>query len=66
MTNAAEREPVTVLYFAWMREKVGLPREAIALPDGADTVAALTQLLTGRQCRTYGGFSQSSGNTLCR
>jgi len=39
---------VTLLYFAWVRQKVGLSEEAIALPDGVATVADLVAWLVKR------------------
>jgi sulfur-carrier protein len=39
---------VTVLYFASLREAVGLAREACALPDGVDTPARLRGWLRDR------------------
>ena len=40
--------PLRLLYFAWLRERVGRQEEAVALPDGVATVAALTEWLRGR------------------
>lgn len=37
-----------ILYFAWVREKVGMAEEAIALPDGVRDVAALVEHLAAR------------------
>ncbi len=39
---------LTILYFAWLRERIGASSEAIALPDGVDTVAALLDVLSTR------------------
>jgi molybdopterin synthase sulfur carrier subunit len=39
---------VTLLYFAWVRQKVGRSEEAIALPDGVATVADLVAWLGKR------------------
>jgi sulfur-carrier protein len=39
---------VTLLYFAWVRQKVGQSEETIALPDGVATVADLAAWLAGR------------------
>ncbi|MCZ8184682.1 MAG: molybdopterin converting factor subunit 1 [Beijerinckiaceae bacterium] len=34
-----------IVYFAWLRERVGVPEEVIALPDGVRTVGdAITHL----------------------
>jgi molybdopterin converting factor subunit 1 len=37
-----------VLYFAWVREKVGTGEEELALPAGVGTVAALVDHLAAR------------------
>jgi molybdopterin synthase sulfur carrier subunit len=39
---------VKVLYFAWMRERIGKPEEEIELPAGIATVRDLMQWLSGR------------------
>ena len=39
---------MTVLYFAWLRERIGCDAEEIDLPPGVDTVAALIDWLRGR------------------
>ena len=39
---------VEVLYFAWLRERVGLARESVALPDEVRDVAGLIALLRAR------------------
>jgi len=41
-------KPLTILYFAWLRERTGLTSEEIALPDGVRTVAALLDHLSTR------------------
>src|SRR5580704_15182157 len=41
-------QPLTVLYFAWLRERTGLSHEEIALPDGIRTVSALVDHLSAR------------------
>jgi molybdopterin synthase sulfur carrier subunit len=41
-------KPLTVLYFAWLRERTGSSQEEIALPDGVRTVAALLDHLSSR------------------
>ncbi len=38
---------VTVLYFAWLRERVGAAREDVSLPDGVETVGGLVDHLAG-------------------
>jgi sulfur-carrier protein len=37
-----------VLYFAWLRERVGQAEEIVAPPAGVDTVGALMDWLAGR------------------
>jgi sulfur-carrier protein len=39
---------VTLLYFAWVRQKVGRGEERIVLPDGVRTVAELAAHLRAR------------------
>jgi len=46
---------LTVLYFAWLRERIGLPRETIE--TGATTVAGLVDELRGREARYAAAFA---------
>ncbi|HET6182894.1 MAG TPA: molybdopterin converting factor subunit 1 [Acetobacteraceae bacterium] len=39
--------PVTILYFAWLRERVGRAEEKLALPPGVSTVGGLIEHLVG-------------------
>jgi sulfur-carrier protein len=41
-------EAVRLVYFAWVRERVGTPEETVTLPDGVATVADLVDWLKGR------------------
>jgi sulfur-carrier protein len=41
-------KPLTILYFAWLRERVGTASEEVVLPDGIRTVAALVDFLAAR------------------
>ncbi len=41
-------DPVTILYFAWLRERAGTGEEQIVLPPGIRTVGALMEHLAGR------------------
>ena len=41
-------KPLTILYFAWLRERVGRSEEQIAPPRDIHTVAALIGWLTGQ------------------
>jgi sulfur-carrier protein len=36
-----------LIYFAWVRERIGKPEEDIDLPDGVKTVGDLLQFLKG-------------------
>ena len=46
-----------VLYFASMRERMGRNEEALSLPDGVDTVAALIALLQARDSAGAAAFA---------
>ena len=37
-----------LLYFAWLREKVGISGETVALPEGVGDVSGLLEWLQGR------------------
>ena len=39
---------VTILYFAWLRERVGTGQEDLILPDGVGTVSDLLDYLATR------------------
>ena len=45
---AAAAGTVHLLYFAWLRERVGAAEEVIALPAGVTTVGELIAWLQGR------------------
>jgi sulfur-carrier protein len=40
--------PVKILYFAWLRTKIGLAEEQVDLPENVGDVAALLRWLQGR------------------
>ena len=40
--------PVRLIYFAWLRERIGQGEEVVVLPEGVVTVAALVAWLRGR------------------
>jgi sulfur-carrier protein len=46
---------IDVLYFAWVRERIGLPREKVETSAG--TVAALVEELRGREARYAAAFA---------
>ena len=49
---------IDVLYFAWVRERIGLPREK--LETGAATVADLVAELIAREDRYAAAFADTS------
>lgn len=49
--------PVTVLYFAWLRERIGRGDETLALPPTVATVGALMDHLAGLDARHADGFA---------
>jgi sulfur-carrier protein len=48
-TDTSTERTLTVLYFAWLRERVGLPRETVR--TRAETVAGLVAELAAREER---------------
>jgi molybdopterin synthase sulfur carrier subunit len=38
-------KPLTILYFAWLRERIGSGQEELSVPDEVDTVAGLVDYL---------------------
>lgn len=48
--------PLTLLYFAWLRERVGRAEEALPLPDGVHTVADLMDHLAARDAAHAAAF----------
>jgi molybdopterin synthase sulfur carrier subunit len=50
------RGPIKILYFAWLRERVGLSEEDVDLPEGIGTVGALQDWLRGRSPRHAAGL----------
>ncbi len=51
-------QPVTVLYFAWLRERIGTSSEALTLPDDVRTVGDLVTYLAARG----GGYASAFDN----
>ncbi|RVT82256.1 molybdopterin converting factor subunit 1 [Rhodobacteraceae bacterium CCMM004] len=47
-----------VLYFAWVRERIGLPKERVE--TGADTVSGLVDELVAREERYAAAFADRS------
>ncbi|MEP9397326.1 molybdopterin converting factor subunit 1 [Mesorhizobium sp. KR2-14] len=42
------QNPTKLVYFAWVRERIGLPEEEVALPSEVETVSDLLHWLKGR------------------
>ena len=49
-------KPLTILYFAWLRERVGVSEETLSPPEGVTTVAELVEHLVGRDARHAAAF----------
>ena len=49
---------MNVLYFAWVRERIGLPRETVE--TSAETVAELVEELRARESRYAAAFADTS------
>ena len=58
MTDGGAR--VRILYFAWLRERVGVGEETVALPPDVATVADLTAWLGTRDPRFAAAFTAAS------
>jgi molybdopterin synthase sulfur carrier subunit len=54
----ASGHAVKLLYFAWVREKIGRAEEQIELPDGLGTVADLVTWLGGRGSEYRDAFAR--------
>ena len=48
MSGPAAARPLRILYFAWLRERVGKAEEEVALPPGIASVADLIAWLQAR------------------
>ena len=48
--------PLTVLYFAWLRERIGTGQEVVVLPADVQTVGELTVWLIERSPRHAAAF----------
>lgn len=53
----SEAKPVQILYFAWLRERIGTAAESVVLPPGVGTVGALTDWLARRSPRHADAFA---------
>ena len=55
----APDRPVTLMYFAWVREKIGHAREEVALPASVVTVADLIAWLRARGPEYESAFARA-------
>ncbi len=55
-TAGDERAPLTVLWFAWLRERTGIAEELVCPPADVATVGALIDWLTARTPRHASAF----------
>lgn len=46
--NETQTAPITVLYFARLREMLGKSEEALVLPEGVETIGGLADFLRSR------------------
>ena len=49
-------KPLTILYFAWLRERIGLAQEELLLPGGIQTVSGLVDYLSARSAGHAAAF----------
>ncbi|MCI4662165.1 MAG: molybdopterin converting factor subunit 1 [Neomegalonema sp.] len=49
-----------ILYFAWLRERIGTGRETLELPDSLTTAAELIDWLKAREARYAAAFEDPS------
>jgi molybdopterin converting factor subunit 1 len=53
---AGERAPLTVLWFAWLRERTGIAEERVSPPADIATVGALIDWLSAHSARHAAAF----------
>jgi molybdopterin synthase sulfur carrier subunit len=49
-------KPLNILYFAWMRERIGSAHEELSMPDGVATVAELIDYLSAQDVAHASAF----------
>ncbi len=52
-----ETRVLTILYFAWLRERVGVAEERVDVPATVRTVGELVDWLSGRSARHAAAFA---------
>lgn len=56
-STTAAATPLRVLYFAWLRERMGRAEEALPVPDGVADVAGLVAWLAARDAAGASAFA---------
>lgn len=51
---------MTLMYFAWLRERIGTGSEEVTPPEGVETVAALVDWLKSREPRYEAAFAETA------
>jgi sulfur-carrier protein len=49
-------KPLTILYFAWLRERVGVSEETLSLPNGPVPIGELIGILAARSAGHAAAF----------
>lgn len=49
-----------IRYFSWLRNRMGVDKETLALPSGITTLKGLTEWLSGREQKYQALFSYTS------
>ena len=57
--------PLTILYFAWLRERIGASEERLVLPEGVATVGALIAWLQARGANYEAAFGTPGAAIRC-
>lgn len=50
-------KPLTVIYFAWLRDRTRSAQEEVSLPDGVETVGDLMDYLSAQDANLAAAFS---------
>lgn len=60
MSEKVQNREITVRYFAWLREKIGISEERVSVPDSVATVAALVEILRARGPEFEAAFAHTT------
>ncbi|MBB2202473.1 molybdopterin converting factor subunit 1 [Gluconacetobacter tumulisoli] len=56
---------ITILYFAWLRDRLGRSSESMPLPEGARCVGDVIRSLAGREGEYQAVFGTQGGVVRC-